>query len=515
MKNLIIITLIHFVYTSFLFAQNTRYIDEVFTEDEIVIEKDIYYSTNITFFDRDSLLHVSNPIEEDLHFDIYMPDVNIDSETNRPVVVVSPLGIYPKYVLNCFGGSKNDLMAVDMATKLAKMGYVSVVPQIRVGFDSLNIWGNIGFYQATITADLRRSIDTKNCVKYLRKDYEDWGNNYNIDPDRFVSWGGANHRGVFYTNESEFRDSQYFQPNMKGDLELAYDSTYFGGFEGLNDGFRDSTQTNIASPYPDQNGDFQMAVIMGELAYDTNFIHVNEIPTIFFDSKNNPVINIEFWALEGGADEYFINPVVFLPWVARRMDELGNNDIWKGIDFTNPIANERLIYPPDTTFGPIEGLYGVENGISNRLSWLYWDADACLAANLPIGEMELTNHPDMTIENGRLALNEMIQFFGPRACLALGLECGELFSNGNENQENQISFKVSPNPSLGIFNFESNIEHPMEYLQIFDLQGQLVFEKAIENENHMVVNLDLSNGIYFAKIQFKKGIGVQKLILNE
>ena len=84
----------------------------------------------------------------------------------------------------------------------------------------------------------------------------------------------------------------------------------------------------------------------------------------------------------------------------------------------------------------------------------------------------------------------------------------------NENltvPENEIvKTIIYPNPSSGIINFSSDMED--EIIEIFNLNGQNILNKIIDNSNS--VELDLPSGIYFLRSNTKSGIYNSKLIIN-
>jgi poly(3-hydroxybutyrate) depolymerase len=144
-----------------------------------------------------------------LRMDIYAPAD--DPLQERPVVVLA------------FGGSFISGSRADMAplcSELARMGYVAVAPDYRVGF----------FYPTTSTTmhAVQRCVhDLKGCIRYLRKTVAEDGNPYHIDPDRIIVGGvsagaiGALH--LTYMNEP----SELPAP-------LVADSATLGGMEGTS-----------------------------------------------------------------------------------------------------------------------------------------------------------------------------------------------------------------------------------------------------------------------------------------
>lgn len=106
-----------------------------------------------------------------LRMDIYEPTG--DALAERPVVIVAFGGSF-------VGGNRGQV--ADLCERFAKLGYVAIANDYRVGFFLPN--------QATTTrAVMRGSHDMKACVRYLRKTVDVDGNPYRIDPDRIIIGG--------------------------------------------------------------------------------------------------------------------------------------------------------------------------------------------------------------------------------------------------------------------------------------------------------------------------------------
>jgi endonuclease I len=73
-----------------------------------------------------------------------------------------------------------------------------------------------------------------------------------------------------------------------------------------------------------------------------------------------------------------------------------------------------------------------------------------------------------------------------------------------------VKTTIYPNPSSGVINFSFDMQN--EIIEIFNLNGQNIFNKMIDNSNS--VELDLPSGIYFLRSNTKSGIYNSKLIIN-
>lgn len=106
-----------------------------------------------------------------LRMDVYEPTGDVLQE--RPVVLVAFGGSF-------ISGSRADVASICNA--FARMGYVAVAPDYRVGFFIPNA-------ATTTRAVMRGAHDMKACVRYLRKTVAENGNPYRIDTERIIVGG--------------------------------------------------------------------------------------------------------------------------------------------------------------------------------------------------------------------------------------------------------------------------------------------------------------------------------------
>ena len=113
MKNKVNILIIGIVYLTTLFAQNNRYLDEVF--DEVIKTENVVYGNAP---DLPFLFWVeSNTVDIDLDMDVYEPAG--DTLTNRPVIIFAHTGSF-------FSGHNETDDMVNLAKSAAKRGYVAI-----------------------------------------------------------------------------------------------------------------------------------------------------------------------------------------------------------------------------------------------------------------------------------------------------------------------------------------------------------------------------------------------------
>lgn len=231
MKSILSLTLA-MVFGISAFAQD-RYLDEVFTNSQITVEKDVTYGINTNPLlntslmdpayvqanaaqitaEKDSLQNwiATNPANIPLSFfypyaldsstvlkvaqlkmDVYMPDTASDTIMERPVVIFVHTGNFlPPVVNGSFGGSKEDSSAVELCKRWARRGFVAIAPNYRHGWNPLAA-GAPGLVtrRATLLNAVYRAIhDIQYAVKGARYVAANFGNPYRIDGQNVAMFG--------------------------------------------------------------------------------------------------------------------------------------------------------------------------------------------------------------------------------------------------------------------------------------------------------------------------------------
>lgn len=89
------------------------------------------------------------------------------------------------------------------------------------------------------------------------------------------------------------------------------------------------------------------------------------------------------------------------------------------------------------------------------------------------------------------------------------------YFTGLESLEVTEDIQIFPNPNNGIFQIYNAAETNPLYINIFDINGKIIFEKLFNNES--VLNIDISDfqsGIYFIKFNYEDAILMEKMILT-
>jgi hypothetical protein len=181
-------------------------------------------------------------------------------------------------------------------------------------------------------------------------------------------------------------------------------------------------------------------------------------------------------------------------WMDRAFEVQTTNDsgyVFVGDSYSSTNTDSSYVYVVRTD----------QNGITscNYLDWT------------PLQQTEYYNPVSLTVTATNFGTDSscttpvLNEFFIERDfCLPLGLEEFE--------KEN---YNVSPNPSDGnfIINFNNNTSEKI--IQIFDITGNIIYEKnKINNAEEKINLINASKGIYFLKVFDVKEISFNKIILH-
>lgn len=195
---------------------------------------------------------VSGGGSQTLFMDIYEPAG--DALTERPVVLVAFGGSF-------IAGQRGDV--ADLCERFARLGYVAVAPDYRVGFFFPNA-------NTTQLAVVRCMHDLRAAIRYLRKTVEVDGDPYGIDPERIIV-GGVSAGGIGAIHVAYLDQSSEIP-------ETLYDDTLtIGGIEG-NSGW-----SGYAS---DVTACWSMSGAIG----DTSWVDAGDVPCISLHEVGDGVV---------------------------------------------------------------------------------------------------------------------------------------------------------------------------------------------------------------------------------
>lgn len=92
------------------------------------------------------------------------------------------------------------------------------------------------------------------------------------------------------------------------------------------------------------------------------------------------------------------------------------------------------------------------------------------------------------------------------------VEYGDCHRCVSTQNSDKIHLNIYPNPTSGIFHLSS--ENQVSHIEIFNLQGQKVFETSTFNTLEQIDITNQPQGVYFTKISFKNNQQVLKIVLE-
>ena len=215
-------------------------------------DPDLFDSVAVSTVIFGSNTPVSGTGTQTLYMDVYQPVGDV--LPNRPVVIVA------------FGGSFISGVRADVAPlciAFAKLGYVAVAPDYRVGF----------FFpteSTTTKAVMRCAHDLRACVRFLHKSVVDDGNPYAIDPARIIV-GGVSAGAIGALHMCYLDESSEIPPI------LYPDTTFTGGLSG-NSGSPGYSEEVLAC--------YSMSGCIG----DTLWIHSGDEPLVSVHETGDGVV---------------------------------------------------------------------------------------------------------------------------------------------------------------------------------------------------------------------------------
>ncbi|MAT54912.1 MAG: hypothetical protein CMN32_10575 [Saprospirales bacterium] len=488
-------------------AMGQRYVSEVFTDVQVTTNVPYGFNASIiNLLDTDTT-NDAHPLAHPLLMDVYQPAG--DTETDRPVVLYFHTGSFIPFPANGItGGHKGDSVCVEICTRLAKMGYVAASVDYRLGWNPLDPEELIRRW-FLINAAYRGVQDARTCIRYFKKTAAEDGNPWGIDPNKIVLFGQGT-GGYISLNTAALDDynktliPKFLLPGPVPMIIEGVNGNVWGTSVGqVPPGYPIFTpgDTLCYPNWPGYDSDFQLSVNLGGALGDTSWIDPGQPPLISFHTPDDPFAPY----VEGTVLVPVVNfPVVEVQgsYLAVRLANLyGNNDVFANADFTDPYTAAANAHNDGW-----QGLYPFLTGDPNDSSpWDIWAWDNPNATEL------------CDSVRARMYIDTIMNYFAPRACLALGLGCDlSMYSAAEEILDvGTVGLKVSPNPATAYIRFETNAEYPIQHIYVYDLNGRLVkVHTNVKANDFTMQRHSLAKGTYVAKVIFEDGIVTEKILFH-
>lgn len=508
--------------------QAQRFVEEMFN---VEVTPNIVYAENISIL-------TGAPETIPLVMDVYQPAG--DTETDRPVVIYFHTGSFlPPLFNGGITGSKSDSATVEICTRLARRGYVAVAASYRQGWrpDAVGPDGQNIRTGTLLNAAYRGIHDARACIRFFQNSIQNEGNPYGISSDRIALWGTGTGGYVslgagFLDREDELNLPKFIDSDT---AENYVDLDLSGNVQGdVN------TPLNIANN-PGFSTDVAMVVNMGGALGDISWMdgQANEPVLVGFHCLRDPfapfadgpvivpttgdfVVNVSGTrtvvgvangengapnnnaSITGAGDQSFANATI----------EATNNAYAQApLDFLGQqtTLSTSHMYPFVSDF-PLSGPWDWHDQAT--LEAIVAGTNAALGTTFDAAVLNsnamLTN-PTLSRETGMAYIDTIMDFFVPRAYLAMQLDQ----VNVNETPLVEAGLTLAPNPSTSSVRVTTDNAFEIIDLGVYDMTGKLVqFHVGINTNDYAIYKKDLAPGMYVVKARFVDGIQASKILFQ-
>lgn len=532
-------------------ATAQRYLKPVFSD--VKVTKNVQYGLNATILYQQVF---GEAIPEKLIMDIYEPAS--DTETKRPLVLYFHTGNFLPFrnpaaptqlgFNGSCGGERVDSAAVEICTRLAKMGYVVASCDYRLGWLPISLIQEIRRY-TLINAAYRGVQDASTAIRFFRRDADVGGNVYGIDPDRIVLFGQGT--GGYISLNSAFLDDYNKIPTATNGKFVWNPKTATGSPCAPNQ--------IIPMVIPQVNGDLTASALVGQSPITDSLCNLVKIDTLCYLNWPGYSSDFKLAVNLGGAlgDSSWIDPASANPQPALISFQVPNDPF-------APYNSGILSVPgqnPPLQVVEVQGSYlaqglaeasGHQDLILNAPGYLDLEVNQKQAfANSPAGlqdyraglypfvmppdpanpalpstsaPWEWTSFPGIpggftcnTDKNfASIYIDTIMRFYAPRACFVLGLQgCIDQILSGKEPRAENIELQVMPNPAVDQVTLRAETGNTILSVEAFDRMGTLISTvRDVNNDVYTFRRNNLPAGQYIFKVSFKEGF-VAKVVVFE
>jgi len=374
---------------------------------------------------------------------------------------------------------------------------------------------------------------------------EDNGNPYGIDESKIVLGGQGTGAYVSLGYATLNDENELYLPKFLDLSDPANPTPYvyppvFGNIDGTDSTYApiyDSTGAIVGSmPFniPNNLGysnDINMAFNLGGALADISWLQAGDVPIVSFHCEKDPYAPIDTGDVIVPTTGDFVVEVMGSRTVQIKQNMYNNNPYgsWSYISDdittaanTNNDGNDGLYIfktPAPSTTPNAFGQFDEEQGSP----WDWWDNttyDAMFMSVNPILPNGMTTpagfgaansilgNPNMSATTGNLYLDTIQGYLNPRMYLTLGLgtalSINELIAQTTE---------IYPNPAKNVLNIVSYTVG-IEKINIYNVNGQLVLNTDVNNNQKTINISSLESGIYIVDILSENTSVKRKLIIE-
>jgi Secretion system C-terminal sorting domain len=525
---------------SSVFAVNAqRYFTPQFTG---VTKSTVAYGQNFTAL---TLSVTGHTARQPLAGDIYQPTG--DTAALRPAMIfLSTSNFLPKSVRRNPLGDRTDSCAVEFCNRFAKLGFVSMAIDYRMGWNPIASTQTDRIY-GLINASYRGIQDGRAAIRYLKANAA----TLKIDTTRIMVIGEGTGAYISlgmaaFNKYSEILTTQYPQGKFTvsgagGSVIPMVVEAYNGNIWGTAPDT--ATKSPVGYPYPvgdtlfvpnlgARNVTHRLTVNMGGAMGDITWVDSASTPLISIATPHDLNAPYRTGVLGVGIGGGVTLPVVEVQgshWVSLKLDSLGVNNAFKKITAAYD-PYKALVAPRNGTkdgFGLTNsasyasGLFPIlGRGPNDSAPYQWWSTDTVTTpTNVnPWGRdsAALAGNPGMGGVKARAYIDSIFTFMLPRICVGMNLPCAGLVTGTEELlQSSSTKLTASPNPARTAITFESEVVNPMQAIQLFDMAGRQVMQVKVNSHNYTLSRNGLPAGMYVAKVKFEGGILTKKVVFEE
>lgn len=189
------------------------------------------------------------------------------------------------------------------------------------------------------------------------------------------------------------------------------------------------------------------------------------------------------------------------------LDQYGSETSWEVSDLTNTVLYSGSGYSDGAAGSttPVNATFCLAAGCYNfKIMDSY--GDGMTSTNNPSGSYTITNNSgtilaELTAANANFGTTNTTQF-----CVTS--------SAGIEEYLLSQSVSIAPNPAKDILNIQAKNDNQIEAISIYNLTGQLLIEKSVNEKQTQIDIATLSGGMYIVKIQTQFGLIAKEIVVQ-
>ncbi|NUM31611.1 MAG: T9SS type A sorting domain-containing protein [Bacteroidetes bacterium] len=455
-----------------------------------------------------------------LKLDAYMPSLMVDTAKKRPVIIYLHTGNFlPPGINGSPCGAKNDSVAVDLCKAFARRGYVVLCIDYRLGWNPLA--STVDGRRAGLLNAVYRSIqDVKECVRVIKSPNM---SPYKLDTANIALFGEGSGAYLAHAYNTLDKYPEFMVlPKFAGYIDTSKVG-YIDGTHGLFNLYANSkVNTKIKV----------IGTIGGALA-DTTWLEAGDAPTISMQCVRDPFAPFGYGMVKVPNLGLDVVEVDGANNTIARAQRLGNNSIFATVPSGDPytikarsLYNKTVdyIYPAPAdkiTIRNGEGMYPfllpkASSVEANQASpWQWWDPNSAEAKYI-VQAPSVTAHmaasasnSDMSKSKSRIYQDTILGFVSPRFALVMGyLTAAQLSTKAPKLAE----VKIYPNPASN--NVNISYRGIINYITITDLSGKTVYSTNVNDNFVSISTLSLKTGLYLVNINTNDGSATQKLLID-